>query len=45
VKAATGVTPLQPHNVSALAGRPERFDAIGADVEAAKAYVRAFAKC
>ncbi|HXQ17218.1 MAG TPA: threonine synthase [Caulobacteraceae bacterium] len=44
VKAATGMTPPQPHNVSGLAGRAERFDTIAADVEAAKAYVREFAK-
>ena len=44
VKAATGVSPRQPHNVSGLAGRPERFDRIAADVEAAKAYVREFAQ-
>jgi threonine synthase len=43
VKAATGTTPAQPHNVSGLAGRPERFDPIAADAEAAKTFVREFA--
>jgi threonine synthase len=43
VKAATGVEPARPHNVSAIAGRAERFDTITADVEAAKALVREFA--
>ena len=43
VKDATGVEPPRPHNVFALAGRPERFDPIAADVGAAKAFVREFA--
>jgi threonine synthase len=43
VKDATGVEPPRPHNVFALAGRPERFDPIGADVAAVKAFVREFA--
>jgi threonine synthase len=43
VKDATGIEPNRPHNVFALAGRPERFDPIAADVVAAKAFVREFA--
>jgi threonine synthase len=43
VRAAAGVEPPAPHNVFRLAGRPERFDTIAADVDDAKAYVRQFA--
>jgi threonine synthase len=43
VKDATGVEPHRPHNVFALAGRPERFDPIAADVGAVKAFVLEFA--
>ena len=35
VKAATGMTPPPPHNVSGLARRAERFDPVAANVEAA----------
>ncbi len=44
VKAATGVEPPRPPSVAGLAGRTERFATIAADVEAAKAFVREFAK-
>jgi threonine synthase len=44
VKAATGVTPPQPHNVSSLAGKTERFETVAADVAAAMDFVRKFAK-
>jgi len=43
VRAASGVEPPTPHNVFRLAGRPERYDVIAADVEAAKACIREFA--
>ncbi len=43
VKAATGTAPTTPHTVFGLAGRPERFDTIAADVAAAMSFVRAFA--
>jgi len=42
VEAAAGVAPPVPASVARMAERPERFEPIAADVEAAKAYVRAF---
>src|SRR5580658_1399326 len=44
VRAAAGVDPPTPHSVFRLAERPERADPIGASVEAAKSFVRQFAK-
>ena len=43
VRAATGVDPAQPASICRMAGLPERTQRIGADVEAAKAAIRAFA--
>jgi threonine synthase len=43
VQAATGVTPALPAKASDLFARPERFDDLPANVDAVKAYVRAFA--
>jgi len=43
VLAATGQSPPTPSRVRDLADRPERIDRLAADVEAVKAYVRAFA--
>jgi threonine synthase len=43
VHAAAGVEPPVPASVSRLAGRLERAEAIGADVDAAKTFIRAFA--
>jgi len=44
VKAAAGVEAIEPHSVFRLAERPERMERIAADTEAAKAFIRAFAK-
>ena len=44
VRAATGVTPVNPREGQGLAGKPEKFDRLPADAETVKAYVRAFAK-
>jgi threonine synthase len=44
VQAATGVTPTLPARAGDLFARPERFDSLPADVEAVKAYVRAFVR-
>ncbi len=44
VEAATGETPIMPRAAQGLAAKPERFDHQPADVEAIKAYVRAFAE-
>jgi threonine synthase len=44
VRAAAGVWPPVPAAMGALADAPERFDRLAADVEAAKAYVRGFAR-
>ncbi len=44
VREATGIEPEAPLNVAHLATRPERFETIGADVDAAKDYVRRFAR-
>jgi threonine synthase len=44
VKAATGAEPAAPPGVAALAARPERFERIAADPEAAKAFIRQFAR-
>ena len=44
VKAAAGVEAIEPHSVFRLAERPERMERIPADTEAAKAFIRAFAK-
>jgi len=43
VRAAAGVSPPVPPAMGVLAGAPEKFDRLAVDVEAAKAYVRAFA--
>jgi threonine synthase len=43
VEPATGVTPALPAKAGDLFARPERFDRLPADVDAVKAYVRAFA--
>ncbi|MBQ1542361.1 MAG: threonine synthase [Caulobacteraceae bacterium] len=42
VEAAAGVVPPLPRAGGGLADKPERFDRLPADVDAAKAYVRAF---
>jgi len=42
VEAATGVAPSAPAGAQALVGRPESFDVLAADLDAVKAYVRAF---
>ena len=42
VAAATGMTAPEPQSVQRLAARPERFERIAADTEAAKAFIRAF---
>ncbi|MBA3812769.1 MAG: threonine synthase [Caulobacteraceae bacterium] len=42
VRAATGRSPIVPPAVLERADRPERFDRLPVDVEAVKAYVRAF---
>lgn len=44
VARACGVTPLPPRGAANLADRPERFDRLPPEVEAIKAYVRAFAE-
>jgi threonine synthase len=44
VQAATGVTPALDPRHADLMSLPERIDALPADAEAVKAYVRAFAK-
>jgi threonine synthase len=43
VKAATTAEPPAPATVALMAGKPERFDTIAADVGAAKDYIRRFA--
>ncbi|HLI67121.1 MAG TPA: threonine synthase [Caulobacteraceae bacterium] len=44
VKAAAGAAPPRPRSVEALAKKAERIDKLPADLEAVKAYVRAFAE-
>jgi len=44
VFAATGETPKVPGVAQALAGRPERFDRLPAEVDVVKDYVLAFAE-
>ncbi|MFI4935794.1 MAG: threonine synthase [Caulobacterales bacterium] len=44
VQAAAGVAPASPAGADRLAGKPERFQTIAADAEAAKAFVRDFAR-
>jgi threonine synthase len=43
VAGAVGVTAAEPRAVAELAARPERFERMAADVQAVKAFVRAFA--
>jgi threonine synthase len=43
VREASGVEPRAPHAVHRIAERPERFDTLAADINAAKSYVRQFA--
>ena len=43
VHAASGVTPAMPNAAKGLAAKPERIDRLPADLEAVKAYIRAFA--
>ena len=44
VEAAAGAAPPTPGSVARLAGRPERFEPIAADIEAAKAHVWEFSR-
>jgi threonine synthase len=44
VKAAAGAAPPRPRSVEALAKKAECIDKLPADLEAVKAYVRAFAE-
>jgi len=44
VQQVTGAKPPSPRGADLLAGRAERFESIPADAEAAKAYIRQFAR-